>query len=349
MQTSSSDHCCTPRRLTLAGFSAKTWIAAVVLGAAIAASFVWRPLEAFRVSVFLYFKAIGWAMVFGFLLGGLLERYVPREYISRVLAEGKKRSVIYSVFLGLIMSACSHGIIALAVELHKKGASTPVVVSFLLASPWANLPITLLLFGFFGLKALYIICGALLVAMLTGFLFQALERRGWVERNAHAMAVSANFSILKDVAQRARAYRFSWKGVGDDIKSVARGSVALADMMLAWILLGIGLSALAAAFLPAGIFHHYMSASLKGLMTTLGLATVLEVCSEGTSPLAFEIYRQTGAFGNAFVFLMAGVVTDYTEIAILWANIGRRTALWLPVITVPQVVFLGYLANHLFK
>jgi len=33
---------------------------------------------------------------------------------------------------------------------------------------------------------------------------------------------------------------------------------------------------------------------------TLIVATIMEVCSEGTAPLAFELYRQTGAFGNAF-------------------------------------------------
>ena len=55
-------------------------------------------------------------------------------------------------------------------------------------------------------------------------------------------------------------------------------------------------------------------------------ATVLEVCSEGTSPIAFEIFNKTAALGNPFIFLMAGVATDYTEIGLLWTNIGRRTA-----------------------
>ena len=48
---------------------------------------------------------------------------------------------------------------------------------------------------------------------------------------------------------------------------------------------------------------------------------------------------------NPFVFLMAGVVTDYTEIGLLWTNIGRKTALLLPVVAVPQVLFFGFLYN----
>jgi hypothetical protein len=45
---------------------------------------------------------------------------------------------------------------------------------------------------------------------------------------------------------------------------------------------------------------------------------------------------------------MAGVVTDYTEIGLLWHNLGKKTAIWLPLVTVPQVIILGFLANLLF-
>jgi len=44
---------------------------------------------------------------------------------------------------------------------------------------------------------------------------------------------------------------------------------------------------------------------------------------------------------------MAGVVTDYTEIGLIWSNIGKRAALYLPLITVPQVVIIGYIFNML--
>jgi uncharacterized membrane protein YraQ (UPF0718 family) len=114
------------------------------------------------------------------------------------------------------------------------------------------------------------------------------------------------------------------------------------------MLIGIGLASLAAAYIPTDIFRQFMGPTLGGLFITLIIATILEVCSEGTAPLAFEIYRQTGALGNVFVFLMAGVVTDYTEIGLLWINVGRKVAIWLPVITVPQVVVLGILANAIF-
>jgi uncharacterized membrane protein YraQ (UPF0718 family) len=80
---------------------------------------------------------------------------------------------------------------------------------------------------------------------------------------------------------------------------------------------------------------------------TLLFATVIEVCSEGTSPIAFEIFNKVGVLGNPFIFLMAGVATDYTEIGLLWTNIGKRTAIWLPIVTVPQILLLGMILNGL--
>jgi hypothetical protein len=82
------------------------------------------------------------------------------------------------------------------------------------------------------------------------------------------------------------------------------------------------------------------------MFLTLAFATILEVCSEGTSPIAFEIFNKVAVLCNPFVFLMAGgVATDYTEIGRLWSNIGRRTAIWLPVVAVPQILLLGALLN----
>jgi uncharacterized membrane protein YraQ (UPF0718 family) len=124
--------------------------------------------------------------------------------------------------------------------------------------------------------------------------------------------------------------------------------ISLSNMVLWWILIGMGLASLAGAYVPSSFFLNYMGPTIVGLLVTLAFATIIEICSEGSAPMAFEIFKQTAAFGNSFVFLMAGVVTDYTEIGLLWHNVGKKTALMLPVVTVPQVILLGMLANWLF-
>jgi len=323
----------------------KTLIVISVLVLFAILSYIIPVLEPFRESLLMYAQRIWWAILLGLFLGGVIDHFIPREYVSHILAKPNKKTIFYSVILGFFMSACSHGILALSIELHKKGASNPAVIAFLLASPWANFPLTVLLIGFFGLKALYIIVCALVIAITTGFIYQFLESRHLIESNKNIKQPEDGFSMLKDFKARIRSYGFTRRQIRQDIKDILSGSISLANMVLWWMLIGIGLASLAAAYIPADIFRQFMGPSLLGLFVTLIIATVLEVCSEGTAPLAFEIYRQTGALGNVFVFLMAGVITDYTEIGLLWLNVGRRVAIWLPVITVPQVVILGILAN----
>ncbi len=324
----------------------------IILGAALAvilASFFLPFLVPLRTHFLRYVRGIWWAVLLGLFLGGLIDYYIPREYISKTLARKSPTTIFNAVFLGFLMSACSHGILALSIQLHKKGASNPAVVSFLLASPWANITISVMLIGFFGLKGVFIIIAAIIIAINTGLIFMFLEEKGLIEKNKNIVEVKDDFSLLDDWRKRFQEYNFNLGSIIKDFKGIFKGTLALSDMVLWWIIIGISLASVAGAYIPVHFFHKFMGPTFTGLLVTLGLATIVEVCSEGSSPLAFEIFRQTGAIGNSFVFLMAGVVTDYTEIGLLWANVGRRVALWLPAVCVPQVLAIGYIANVIFK
>ncbi len=317
-------------------------------------SFAIPFLDAFRDAFIDYLQLIWWAVLLGFLVGGLIDVFVPHTYIKKYLSRHRKRTILYAIVFGFLMSACSHGILAIAIELYKKGANTSSVIAFLLASPWANLPITFLLVGFFGVKAGFIIVSALVVATITGLVYQLLERNGWVECQhcnlGEDVPVYTDFSIRTDIKRRIKEYRMNKQNTVSIIKEVFIGSWSLSKMVLWWLLIGMVMAAVARAYIPQDLFVAYMGPTTVGLLVTLFFATIIEVCSEGSSPLAFEIYQKTAqagapAFGNSFTFLMAGVATDYTEIGLIWANIGRRAALWLPVITVPQILIIGYLFN----
>lgn len=341
--------CCHPSSVSQ-WYRNKTLLIIVILAVPVLLSYVVPVLVPLRQALLGYFKTIWWAVALGLAISGIVDYYVPRQLISHVLAKPKKRTIFYAVGLGFFASVCSHGILAISIELHKKGASTPAVVAFLLASPWANLPLTIILIGFFGVvKTFYIVFSAIVVAITTGLIYQVLETRGWVEKNTKSLAINTNYSLKADIKERFKGYRFSVEQLRADLNGIRAGIVSISDMVLWWILIGVALASLSAAYIPPHLFHNYMGPTLSGLLVTLLVATVLEVCSEGMSPLAFEIYKQTGALGNSFVFLMAGVVTDYTEIGLLWHNVGRRAAIFLPIIAVPQVLLLGMLANTLFR
>lgn len=283
-----------------------------------------------------YLKLIWWAVLLGLVLGGMVEYFVPNEFIYKYLGRHRPMTLIYSVIGGFLMSACSHGILALAIQIYKKGASIPATITFLMAAPWANLPVTILLFSFFGPKAILFILGAMLIALTTGFIFMGLEKAGLIEKSL------PEHEVIPYHWHRVKMFNFSkaWRGT-------LSGSVHLANMVLWWIVIGFLAAVFIRAYVPEEVFHHWLGPGIGGLLITLAVATVIEICSEGSAPLAFEIFSKVGSLGHPFVFLMAGVATDYTEIGLLWTNIGKRTAIWLPIVAVPQIVALGLLFNAL--
>jgi uncharacterized membrane protein YraQ (UPF0718 family) len=117
-------------------------------------------------------------------------------------------------------------------------------------------------------------------------------------------------------------------------------------MLLKWIFLGVILSALIRTFVSAEIFQEYFGPTLLGLGATLLAAMVIEVCSEGSLPIASDFILRASAPGNTFAFLMTGVATDYTEILALRETTGSwKIALFLPLLSVPQVIILSMWLN----
>ncbi len=322
------------------------WVWVPLSGVAVATLGRWWPAAAPVSAVYLeYVHTVFVPFLVGLFIGGLVDYAIPKSYIVKWLSGPRKRVIARATLLGFLASSCSHGCLALTMELYRKGASTPAVVSFLLASPWASMSLTLILLSLFKLQGIAIIVSALVIAFLTGLIFQRLVRRQLIELNPHTIEVAEDFSIWQDLTRRWRARRWTLGQLSDDLHGVIEGMLPLGRMVLGWVQLGLVLSAVSGTLIPHGMFERFMGPSLGGLLLTLLLATIIEVCSEGTAPLAFELYRHTGALGNAFAFLMGGVVTDYTELGALWTNIGRRTVLWLLLVTLPMVIVLGLLLN----
>ena len=299
----------------------------------IAVSFL-PSLSPLNASLLGYLRLLAIPLAAGFLLGGAVDYFVPEGFIYRYLGKTGKSSLLYALAGGFLMSSCSHGILAIAIQIYRKGASTPAVITFLLASPWANFPVTILLISFFGWKGVLFIVTAGFIAILTGLIFEALERGGHVEKN--------DVTGLGEGYEWEKIKNFSLR---ESVQGVLRGSLSLSNMVLWWLIIGLIAAVLIDVYVPGEFFMRYLGPDTGGLLLTLVGATVIEVCSEGSSVIAFEIYDKVQAFGNPFVFLMAGVVTDYTEIGLLWTSIGRKTALLLPAVAVPQVLFFGFLYN----
>ncbi len=284
-----------------------------------------------------------WGILVGMVAVGLIDR-VPREFVIGVIGRDQgAKSLGRAVLAGFFLDLCNHGVLMVGAKLYERGASLGQVFAFLIASPWNSLSLTIIIGIMMGWGWMAVfIAGSLVIALVTGLIVETLERAGKIQPNANRIDLPEDFDVVAEAKAGLKATRYD----GAFVKDVARRSVTASRMVLRWLFFGVVLAALIQVTVPTEIFATWFGATMLGLFTTLIAATIIEVCSEGSVPIAADLMTRAAAPGNAFTFLMAGAATDNTEILVLKEVTGRlKAALLLPLLTVPQVVAIGWVLN----
>lgn len=300
-------------------------------------------VQTFSHTVFELVNRMSWGIALGIIMMSLLAK-IPRELVVFVL--GSKRGsqgILRATAAGVLLDLCNHGILLVAASLYERGVSIGQVIAFLIASPWNSFSFTLILIALIGLPwTLAFILLSMGIAIVVGLIFDRLVAQGSLPENPNQVELSDNFQFwptLKDLLKTASYHpRAIIKMLSDGIKQ--------SQMVLRWIFIGILLAGLVRTFVPVEYFQAYFGPTMMGLGLTLVAATALEVCSEGSIPLAADLFNRAAAPGNSFAFLMTGVATDYTEIAVLKETTQSwHVSLLLPALTIPQVIVIAWLIN----
>lgn len=313
----------------------------VLFGYALAPEYDWLHNMAY--AIIELFHTMWWGLALGIAFIGLMSK-IPREYYAVIMGrDDNVIGIMRAIIAGIVLDLCNHGILLIAAKLYERGVSMAKVMAFMIASPWNSLSLTFILFAFIGVKWTLIYTAlSMLIALVTGLIYAALERAEIIPENKNKTDIPKNFSLKQDAKERLKTFKADKKFFHD----ITFGSWSEVKMLLRWLLLGLVITAAIRTFVPPEMFATTFGPTLLGLGTTLIVTTILEICSEGSAPIAAEIFTSAKAPGNAFTFLMAGVATDYTELMIIKEfSKSWWIALSLPLITVPQILLLGWILN----
>lgn len=294
--------------------------------------------------VWAFLSTMWWGVLIGLFFVGLFSR-VPKEYFAKILGRGDTVGGVFrAAGAGLLLDLCSHGILMVGAKLYERGASLAQLLTFLIASPWNSISLTFILFALIGVKwTLVFILGSAVIAVVTGLIVQMLVKNGTLPANPHSIELPADFNMVADAKARLKTF----KPTKDFWITVVRDGWHDGKMVLRWLMVGVVLAALLRTFISVDDFATWFGPTMTGLLLTLIATTIIEVCSEGSSPIGADLVTRAAAPGNGFAFMMAGVATDYTEIMVLKNLTGSwKIALVLPLLTVPQVLLLGWVLNQ---
>lgn len=289
-----------------------------------------------------------WGLAMAVVFVGLLDR-IPRDLVMSALGEGGTvKGIVRATFAGVLLDLCSHGILMVGTKLYERGASLGQLMAFLIASPWNSLSLTIILITLIGWGwTLSFVALSMAIGIVTGVIFDGLVKAEVLPANPNA-AVDQNTppntqKITPQIVALIKQADYSPKAIGNLLWDGLKDS----RMVFRWLLFGLVLATAIRAFVPMDTYQTLFGPTVAGLFLTLIAATIIEVCSEGSTPIAADILTRAAAPGNGFTFLMAGVATDYTEVMVIRDTTKSwKIALFLPLLTLPQVLLVGYLLNQ---
>ena len=135
------------------------WASVSIIAAALVLHFAGlgiTQVDHFAHTVLEFLSTMWWGIVLGILVVGMMNK-IPREYFQIAMGSGDSVGGIFRAALaGLLLDMCNHGILMIGAKLYERGVSLPQVMTFLIASPWNSLSLTIILVTLIGLSLIHI-------------------------------------------------------------------------------------------------------------------------------------------------------------------------------------------------
>jgi uncharacterized protein len=284
-----------------------------------------------RAAFFMFWETL-WALVLGFGLAGMVQAFVSRSQMQRVMGRRGPAALTRSSLLGMASSSCSYAASALAKSLFQRGADFTAAMVFMFASTnlVAELGIVLwLLIGwqftlaeFAGGAIMIVLLGLLvprlvpprLVTAARERLDRAAAERGDHERGDHDHAGHGH----QPAGQRPPGERDS---LARRLRQPARWADAagytIADltMLRLEILIGFVVAGFATVAVPVGFWNavflhgHGALTMIENAIVGPFVAIISFVCSVGNVPLAAALWKDGISFGGVVAFIFADLIS----------------------------------------
>jgi uncharacterized membrane protein YraQ (UPF0718 family)/YHS domain-containing protein len=258
-----------------------------------------------------------WALILGFTLSGMIQAFVSRGQMQRVMGDHRPAALTRSALLGMASSSCSYAASALSKSLFARGADFTASMVFMVASTNLVVELGIVLWLLIGWQfaAAEFVGGAVMVVLLGLLLPQVIpaalseQIRTSINRTAgDSPREAASFDVPGESLRDRLAQRTRWA-------TSAGYTISDLTMLRREIVIGF----VAAGFLSVAIPVHVWSDVFltgHGPWTTVEnaivgpfVAIVSFVCSIGNVPLAAALWKDGISFGGVIAFLFADLIT----------------------------------------
>ena len=285
-------------------------------------------------------EASPWLLL-GLLIAGLMKYWLPAKILSRHLGSGVS-AIFKAALIGAPLPLCSCGVIPVATELSRSGASKPATAAFLVATPETGVDSVSISYAMLGpVFAIYRPISAILSAIFTGLLvtFDKSPRNEQPCQTKSCCAHEHNKTPEPNKVQTPSAFKKTLNGI-------QYAATKLVDDIIVWLFIGLVFATLVKTFIPTSFLLHYGS-GLPAMLMMIVISIPMYICATASTPIAAGLILAGISPGTALVFMMAGPATNISTLGIIRNELGSKTlVLYLTGITLSALGF-GYLLDWL--
>ena len=281
---------------------------------------VYAILASLRMGFFMFWDTL-WPLVFGFGLSGVVQAFVSRSEMQRVLGDHRPRTLAVASLFGAASSSCSYAASAMAKSLFQKGADFRTAMVFMLASTNLVIELGLVLWILIGWQfaAAEYVGGAIMIALLAVLARFFLKPRliDAARRRLQERATDSADDHEMDAAAEAREqlpFRQRIRSLGGWADAA---SYAMADiiMLRRELVIGYVVAGFLAVLVPDSVWNtvffrgHGFGTSVENVLVGPMIAVISFVCSIGNVPLAAALWKGGISFGGVVSFIFADLIS----------------------------------------
>ncbi len=291
-------------------------------------------------------EAAPWLLL-GLLIAGLMKVWVPSKILSRHLGKGKK-AIVKAALIGAPLPLCSCGVIPVATELKRSGASDPATSAFLVATPETGVDSVAVSYALLGpVLAIYRPITAITSAILTGLLVTLAKTKPSV----HSAEVTSCCASKNESAQTATTSCCSSKPTPSKVNfwqktlsGIKYAATQLLDDIIKWLVLGLVFATLIRTYLPPEFLASYGS-GLFAMLLMIVISIPMYICATASTPVAAGLILAGISPGTALVFMMAGPATNVSTLGVIKNEMGTSVLLYYLLGISLCAIGFGYLLD----
>ena len=305
-------------------------------------------IKLFFCSIWEIFQLLAPFMLIGLLLAGMIHVFIPRNMIQRLMGGKGLLSVITSAAIGIPLPICSCAVVPVSIELRRKGASKPSIMSFLITTPESGTDSIMITWGLLGpFMAIARPIASFFSALLAGFFAVGLLRDS--DRNdSRKQEDTSCTDQCDDHGIKSFDDDENHGGIFLSFKRILSYAFKkMADEIVFSLLVGVLLAGLIIVAFPDNLAVYGLEKGIIPMLVMLAASVPLYMCASASTPIAAALIVKGISPGAAMVFLLAGPATNVTTITMLTRQFGGSFVRIYLACIIAGALISGYVFDYL--